>query len=106
MQTKKINQTPQPTFQAYIKFKDKPHTINKLRNLIKHNSDEYLCANYQKRDNKSILEVLSGRQADKFLDLVGTIDHRELRSNLAKYLGESPKKGNADKFIKKLDKKA
>lgn len=105
MQTKEINYT-QPSFQAYLKFKDKPHKIKKLRDLFRQN-DKYLCVNYQKQEDKTILEVLSGKHIDKFLDLINkTNDYRELRTNIPKYLGENPKKPHIDKYIKKLDQKA
>lgn len=94
-------------FQGYIKFHDKTHKIKKLRTLFKQHTDDYLCANYQKANDKATLEVLSGKHIDKFLDLVGQCsEYRELRTNLTKYLGEKPKKGNVNKYIKKLDKKA
>ena len=97
------NQTP---FQAYLRFKDTPDKIEKLRTVLSGN-DKYLSVNFIEGKKKSTLEVLTGKHIDKFLDHVGeTTNHLEFRTHLEEFFGRKPKKANTDKYIKKLDKNA
>lgn len=96
----------QPQFQAYLKFKTTPANINKLKQTALSSEKNIILINHKKGAKKESIEALTGSQLDKFLDLAGKIYFRDLRTNLAKYIGEKPKKASVKKYIEKLNKNA
>ena len=81
------------SFGKFLKFEGKNKAINNLRTKLQETSDDILTLKVKKGNSKSTLYVLSGKHFDKFLNFINNnIYFRELRTNIEKYMKESPKK--------------
>lgn len=95
------------SFQAYLKFKSSNKNINSLKKAVIKSDKNIILINHRIKDqNNASIELLSGSQFNKFIELLGNTYFRDLRTKLSKFIGEKPKNASVKKYIKKLNKKA
>ena len=101
------NYNNQQTFGAYLRFKDTPEKILKLREAITLSDSKYICANLKKNKKQYTLDVVSGKELNKLLDIMkDNFCFFEIRNNLPKYLGKKPQKAKVKNLMKECDVKA
>ncbi len=101
MQTTNINyRYNSPSFGRFLKIEGKTKTIQKFHKELKNKDEDFLSIVKQKGDGRSFLYIFSGRHLDEFLNLVGKIYFRDLRTTPEKYLKDKPEKINLNKAEK------
>lgn len=98
------NKFDNTAFQAYIKVKDAPEKISRLKDTLPSLSDDFCFINNKKLKNKETISILSKKDYDKFLDLLQTINIKKLRENLTFYLGKKPDKMTVNEVVEKFQK--
>lgn len=82
-----------PAFGKFIRVSGRPHRLKHFRQKLRENSNEFLSFIKKKDEKKSYLYIITGKDLDKFIDLMREIPHFfKLRHNPEKYLNKEPKK--------------
>lgn len=94
-----------PNFERFIKVKGSAEDISSLQNELRNYSDDLITLTHKKRNDKSVLYILTGKTFDKFIDLIPKVWFRQLRTNIEKYIGEKPEKLKLKTLKQKLNSK-
>lgn len=78
-------------FHGYMKFKGTPGEIKDLKQaILSKTSHAMFVTNTNAKHNGQSVELLTGKELDKFLGLMKVIHFPELRDNLSKYIQKNP----------------
>lgn len=97
------NDINKPNFGRFLKISGDTKHLNKFRNELKEESDNFTSF-IKKSEKKSFLYIISGKDFDKFLDLLPKIvTFMDFRLNPEKFLKKKPKNFKLKDAISKLN---
>lgn len=100
----KLQQSNQPSFQGFAKFKGEPSDVNKIaKDVEKKLKNGFVFWDKKIRKEKTYY-ILTEEHKNTFLDFVGKVDMFDLKENIEKYINEKAKRLSL-KQIKQLLKK-
>ena len=102
------SQNTTPGFGKFVKVKGSAQDLQNFRDELYEVSKDFVSIMQKKSETKSFLYVISGKDADKFLDLAASLGgFMELRRKPQAYLKKKPKVMNVIDAFEKLkeDKK-
>lgn len=91
-----------PPFQKFLKVKGKLHRLENLKDEIRQQKQNLIPFISKQSPHKGTLYVLTGKDADKFLDLIPQVLFRNLRTKPEKYMKKKAKEVKPSKLIKEL----
>lgn len=101
------NQKPynQTSFNGLYKIETSHNKIRELKlAILKNDYDALIIRTVKYPENKNTALVLTSETADKFLDLIGKIHFRDLKTNIPKYLNLEPINIKLADLMKELKK--
>ncbi len=93
-----------PSFGKFIKIKGHPHQIDNFRSKLSSKNLDVFQLSVNKGPHKKVLYLFSGKDSDRFIDLLDKMYFAKFRWNVEKYFPKKPKKMNIASARKKLDK--
>lgn len=97
------NKDQSPTnFQKFLKVKGHTHQLNDIKSNIQREMPDTITFIKKEPHRKNLLYILTGKHADKFLDLMNRELFMELRTKPEKYMKEKANKVKQSDIYKKL----
>lgn len=91
-----------PSFGQFIKVKGQAKAVDDFRKKLLNNEGDFITLGVKKAKEKKDLYIISGKDYDKFIDLMEKVLFFELRTNLEHYFKKKPKVMNVKKAAEKL----
>ena len=105
MQLNIQNQINPTTFGKFFKISGKKNELDNFRNELKNNSYDFVSFIKNKSKKKSVLYIITGKDYDKFLDLMSEVPHFfDLRRYPENFLKKKPKSYSLKELKKRFKK--
>lgn len=81
-----------PSFGKFIRITGRPNHLKRFRQEMREDSYEFLSFITNKTEKKSYLYLITGKDLDKLIDIIGKMPHFfKIRWNPEKYIKKAPK---------------